>query len=99
VKRRSADLEVRLRWISIGVVILFGAALALGLVLYLLAPDSAVAVVALHAGLILLMLSPAVRMLVATAERLRRRDWAFLVMTAIVAAELGIVVWRATARS
>lgn len=99
MKRRPADLEVRLRWVSIGMVILFGAALAVGQTLYLLNPGSTAAPIALQTGLILLMLSPAVRMLVATAERLRRRDWAFVLMTVIVAAELGIVVWRAAASS
>jgi hypothetical protein len=37
-------------------------------------------------------------MAIASADRLRRRDWTFLAMTSIVVLELAIVLWRATER-
>jgi len=43
----------------------------------------------------LLMAAPAARILVSTAERLRRQDWTYLLMTAVVVLELAIVLWRA----
>jgi hypothetical protein len=93
------DLEVRYRWMSIGSVILFGVAFAFGLILYVLDRGSAASLLWLQAGLLLLMASPAVRMLVAGAERVRRRDWTFLALTAAVIGELGVVLWRAATRS
>jgi len=44
------------------------------------------------------MAAPALRILIAVAERIRRRDWVFVFMTAIVVIELGIVLWRAASR-
>jgi len=98
VTARAGDLELRFRWVSVAVVILFGAALAVGLVFHALDQDSSPARLLLQAGLLLLMAAPGVRMLVATAERLRRRDWTFLAMISIVIVELGIVLWRAAHR-
>ena len=92
---RARNIEVRYAWVSVGIVALFSAAFAIGLVLYLLDPGSRGAELALHGGLMLLMASPALRILVATAERVRRRDILFLVMTVAVVVELGIVFWRA----
>jgi len=92
------DLEIRYRWLSIAVVILFGGAFALGLILYVLDRGSGVSLQALNAGLVLLMAAPAVRILVAGAERVRRGDWTFVFLTAIVAAEIVVVLWRASAR-
>ena len=96
MKRRSRSLEKRYRWLSVAVVGLFALAFSVGLGLYLIEPGSEGATIALHAGLVLLMASPAVRMAVATAERLRRRDTAFVVMTVVVVVELAIVFWRAS---
>jgi hypothetical protein len=98
VSPRAGDLEIRYRWVSATVVVLFGGAFAVGLILYFLDKNSAAALRTLEIGLLLLMFSPAVRIIVATAERLRRRDWAFLAMTAVVVMELGIVLWRAANR-
>lgn len=92
------DLEVRYRAVPAGVVALFGIAFAVGLVLYLLDPGSAAAAVVLTGGLILLMAAPAVRLLLVFAERMRRRDWLFVVMTAVVLLELAIVFGRAAAQ-
>jgi uncharacterized membrane protein len=98
VTPQPGDLEHRFRWLSVAVVILFGAAFAVGLVFYALDQDSRAGGVLLHAGLLLLMAAPGVRMAIASADRLHRRDWTFLAMTSIVVLELAIVVWRATAR-
>ena len=93
---RREDLEIRFRWISIAFVMLFSAAFALGLVLYVLEPGGRAAVAAIHGGLLLLIASPVARMAVATAERLRQRDWSFFAMTLVIAIELVVVLWRAS---
>jgi uncharacterized membrane protein len=93
------DLESRYRWLSIAAVVLFSGSLTLGLVLYVARPGSAAALIALHTGLLLLMASPGIRMTIAAAERIRRRDWAFVLMTLVVLAELAVVMWRAAAKA
>lgn len=92
-----ADLEVRLRWLTVTVVVAFGVALLAGTVLHLASPGSALSVRLLQAGLVLLMAAPAVRILIAVAERSRRQDWPFVLMTLVVILELAIVLWRAAA--
>jgi hypothetical protein len=92
---RSRSLEHRYRWLSAGIVAAFSLTFAIGLVLYVLEPGGRAAAMALQLGLVLLMASPAVRMMVATAERVRLRDVAFIMMTIAVVVELGIVFWRA----
>ena len=89
------DIEVRFRWLSTVVLFLFGAAFVVGVIVYTADQASRIATLLLQAGLLLLMAAPGVRIVIATAERLRRRDWTFLLMTAVVVAELGIVCWRA----
>jgi hypothetical protein len=95
---RSEDLELRYRGLTAAPVVLFGLALAVGLVLYLFSPSSRLAAAALNAGLVLLIASPAARMAVAVAERIRRGDWTFVIMTVVIALELLVVMWRAGAR-
>jgi hypothetical protein len=99
VSPRRHDLEIRLRWISIAIVMLFSSSFAMGLVWYVIEPGGRGAVAALHAGLLLLIASPAARMAVATAERIRRRDWAFAGMMLVIALELVVVLWRASLKS
>jgi hypothetical protein len=94
----SPDVELRLNWLSVAMVALFGVTLSAGTLLHMFAPDSAASVRMLQAGLVLLMMAPAVRILIAVLERVRRRDWPFVLMTAIVLAELAIVLWRAAAK-
>ena len=91
----ATGLEERFRWLPVAFVVLFALALAVGLVFHVAAPDGAGAAAALHVGLVLLMASPAVRILVATSERVRRRDVAFLLMVVVIVVELAIVLWRA----
>jgi uncharacterized membrane protein len=93
-----ADLDDRFLWVSRANVMLFGAAMLAGLVLHLASPHSVLSVRLLQAGLVLLMAAPALRILIAVAERIRRRDWVFVLMTVIVVIELGIVLWRAASR-
>ncbi|HVJ26644.1 MAG TPA: DUF1634 domain-containing protein [Vicinamibacterales bacterium] len=95
----AADLEVRLRWLTLTVVVSFGVALLAGMVLHLASPGSALSVRFLQAGLVLLMAAPGVRILIAVAERIRRQDWPFVLMTLVVILELAIVLWRAAAAS
>lgn len=92
------DLEARFRWLSIAIVGTFAVALSAGLVLHLASPRAPLSISLLQAGLIALMVAPAVRILVAVAERVRRRDWPFVLMTVIVVAELAIVLWRAASK-
>ena len=93
------DLEVRLRWLTLAVVISFGGALLAGTILHLVSPGSALSRTFLQTGLVMLMFAPAVRILIAVAERLRRQDWPFVVMTLVVVVELSIVLWRAATKS
>ena len=95
----AADLEVRLRWLTLTVVVSFGVALLAGMVLHLASPGSALSVRFLQTGLVLLMTAPAVRVLIAVAERIRRQDWPFVLMTLVVILELAFVLWRAAAAS
>jgi hypothetical protein len=99
VSGRIDDLEVRYRWVSAAPIALFGLAFAFGLVVYLVAPLNPAALGALNAGLLLLIASPAARMAVALAERIRRADWTFVIMTVVIALELVVVLWRASVRS
>lgn len=95
---RSQDLEVRFGWVGMTAVIAFGALLMTGLVLHLFDSGGTASRGMLAAGLVTLMLAPGVRLTIAVAERVRRREWSFVVMAAIVALELAIVMWRAAAK-
>lgn len=96
---RNDDFEAAFHWVSIAIVLLFSAAFAIGLGIYFVSPGSVAAWSALHAGLLLLIASPVARMTIATAERIRRRDWTFVMMVGAIALELAIVVWRAAAKA
>ncbi len=95
---RKADLEVRFGWVAVAVVVVFGALLATGLLLHIGDPGAAASRAMLEAGLITLMLAPAVRLTIAVAERVRRREWGFVIVTAIVVIELAFVMWRAASK-
>jgi hypothetical protein len=84
-----------MHWVSVAIVVLFAGGFALGLLLYMLDPGSAPAGLLLESALLALMAAPVVRLAAAVSERLRWRDWSFLLMASIVAVELGIVLWRA----
>ena len=92
---RERDIEERFGGVMTVMIVLFAAALGAGLLLHVIMPRSGPAGILLEAGLVLLMASPAVRLLLALAERIRRADWTFVVLTAVIALELAIVMWRA----
>ena len=100
--RDAADarsLEVRLRWLSVMVVMAFASALLAGTILHLAAPGGHASTSLLRVGLILLMSAPAVRIGIGVAERVRLRDWTFVLMIVVVILELSLVLWRAAART
>ena len=96
---KQDNLERRLRWIGQLPILLFSILLAVGLVLHVAAPGRPLSSSALNLGLVTLMLSPVVRLFLAVAERIRRRDWLFVGMTAIVVIEIAIVMWRASLKN
>jgi uncharacterized membrane protein len=62
--------------------------LALGLGMSLFTPDAAAGPVLLRAGLIILLATPAGRVVVSVIEYARERDWLFVLLTSIVLIEL-----------
>ena len=92
------DVEDRLLWLVKGAVLVSGAALACGLGIHLARADQPIARSLLASGLVLLMCIPAARVLIATAERVRRRDWHFVVATLVVLVELCLALWFASRR-
>lgn len=95
MKEPTEDLEARFRPLAVAAVLVLSAALTVGLLLYLLFPANRIALLALHTGLLILIASPGIRISIAAAERIRRRDWPFVWMTLVVVAELMVVLWRA----
>ena len=75
------------------------AALALGLGLFLVTPDTPAAGWLLNAGLLVLMATPMLRVLLSVVEYVRMGDWFFATTTLVVIAELSVAVvsafgWR-----
>lgn len=93
-----SDLEARFLWIVKGGVIASGLTLATGLALHLSQGDHEASRLLLALGLILLMSVPALRVIIAAAERVRRRDWYFVIATIVVLVELAVTMWFAAAR-
>ena len=92
----ESDLEVRFRWVSAAFVVVFGAAFVAGVVMHVLQPGSGGSARLLQIGILTLMAAPAARLILAVLERVRRRDWLFVLMTVVVTAELALVMWRAS---
>lgn len=92
------DLEERFLWVVKAMVVVGGLALAAGLLMHVAWPDKPVANTYLQAGLMLLMATPVLRIVIAVAERIRRRDLQFVVVTAVVLLELSLTMWYATTR-
>jgi hypothetical protein len=92
------SLEDRFLWIIKGGVFGSGLLLAAGLALHLARPDQAASGSLLAGGLVVLMGVPAARLLLASAERIRRRDWLFLLATLIIVIELSLTMWFASRR-
>jgi uncharacterized membrane protein len=75
------------------------AVLSAGLVWLLVSPRSSAGQHLLDAGLLLLMATPAVRVLLSIAEALRRRDWFWVWATAaVVVVLLGTLVYSLRTR-
>jgi uncharacterized membrane protein len=66
--------------------------LAVGLALYLLAPDAPAASRLLDAGLLVLMATPMLRVLLSVVEYVRMGDWFFASTTLAVIVELSVTV-------
>ncbi len=94
----NRDLEDRFLWVVRAMVVVGALALAAGLLMHLAWSDKTVASAYLRAGLVLLMATPALRIVIAVAERLRRRDFQFVLVTAVVVLELSLTMWYATTR-
>jgi uncharacterized membrane protein len=62
--------------------------LALGLILHLAGGSPATAAVLLQTGILVLLCTPAARVVISTIEYVVARDWPFAVLTTIVLAEL-----------
>lgn len=92
------DLEERFLWVVRAAVIAGGLALAAGLLMHLAWPDKAAANTYLRAGLMLLMATPVLRIVIVLAERIKRRDYQFVLITAVVLLELSLTMWFATMR-
>ena len=79
--------------VQIGEVLRFGtiassALFAIGLVMALAGYQSSLAQLLLQAALIILLATPAARVIVSVIEYIRERDWMFVVLTLVVLAAL-----------
>ncbi len=92
------DVEDRLLWFVRGAVLASGAALACGLLLHVARGEETASRSLLALGLMLLMSIPAARVLIAAADRVRKRDWYFVVATLVVLVELCVALWFASRR-
>lgn len=68
---------------------------AAGLSLMILGRSGGLARVLLSAGLIILLATPATRVVVSVAEYARERDWLFVALTLLVLLALAASVWAA----
>jgi hypothetical protein len=89
--------DVLARWLAAGLTLSSGC-LALGLVLALVdrargLPNGPHPL--LDFGLIILMVTPLVRVLVSLSEEIRERNWFFASITFIVVAVLSVTLWTA----
>ena len=70
---------------------LSAAALVIGLMLFLFAPDTPWRAF-LNSGLLVLMATPMLRVVVSAVEYVQMRDWFFVILTVAVLAELSVTV-------
>jgi uncharacterized membrane protein len=93
-----AVLETRLGRLFITGLTISASALAIGLVVYLLSPNSPAAILLLTAGLVILMATPLFRVLVSIVEYIRLGDWFFVTTTLVVLVELSVTMIYAFTR-
>jgi uncharacterized membrane protein len=92
-------LEYHVGKLFVAGVAISAAALAIGLGLFLVAPDAPATSRFLNAGLLVLMATPMLRVLLSVVEYVRMGDWFFAATTLAVVAELSVAVasamgWR-----
>jgi uncharacterized membrane protein len=90
-----ARLELHVGRLFTAGVAISATVLAIGLVLYLVAPDAASTGRFLNAGLLILMATPMLRVMLSVVEYLRMGDWFFASTTLAVLAELAVTVLSA----
>ena len=93
----QTDFEESALWVVRGLLFASATALVVGLLLQFTTGGSAAATV-LRLGLTTLMSIPAVRVAVVVVDRVFKRDYQMVVMTAIVLVELAMVVLLAVKR-
>jgi uncharacterized membrane protein len=98
-QRPLARLELHLGYLLVTGVVVAAVCLCVGLALYVMAPDSALAMRLLEAGLYVLMATPILRVVVSVVEYVRMRDWFFTLTTLAVLTELGITLLYAFSRA
>lgn len=91
-------LEFHLGRLLVTGVIASASLLSIGLALWLVNPESAVALWLLNAGLIVLMATPIMRVVVSFAEYVSMRQWFFAGVTIVVLVELSVTVLVALSR-
>jgi uncharacterized membrane protein len=89
------QLERHVGRLFIAGVTLSAIALAVGLALFLVVPESPATDHLLNAGLLVLMATPMLRVLLSVVEYVRMRDWFFASTTLAVIAELSVTVLSA----
>ena len=92
------DIEDRYAWVVNTSLLGSSFVLVIGLIVHIVLADEALAQRILRVGLVLLMATPALRILIAVADRSRRRDVQFIVITLVVIVELCLTLWYAAAR-
>jgi uncharacterized membrane protein len=92
------DIEDRYAWVVNTSLLGSSFVLVIGLIVHIVLADEALAQRILRVGLVLLMATPALRILIAVADRARRRDVQFIVITLVVIVELCLTLWYAAAR-
>ena len=92
------DVEDRYAWLVNTALIGSSLVLVTGLIVHIVLSDEWLAQRILRAGLVLLMATPALRILTAVADRVSRRDVQFIVITLVVVLELCLTVWFAATR-
>jgi hypothetical protein len=88
-------LESLTRFVMVVIARLSAALLVVGLVWWLLRPDTARALQALEVGVMLLLTVPLLRVLQSAARAVRLRDWEHVATIAAVAALLATTLWYA----
>jgi len=95
---RYGDIEKLLGRLMLAGVASSAACMVIGLVMYLAANDVSHATAVVTFGLIVLMLTPALRVAVAVVEAVRTRDWFFVTTTGLVILLLGLTLTLAINR-